>query len=107
MQFEKASRFADQHDVVLVGYRGVDGSVKLDCPEVESAMRHSADYLGATSMRAYASAFSACAKRLQADGVDLAGYTLAQRVDDFERLDRPLAIPASTCSARAPARARR
>ena len=42
MQFSKASRFADQHDVVLVGYRGVDGSVKLDCPEVESALKHSA-----------------------------------------------------------------
>ena len=67
MQFSKASRFADQHDVVLVGYRGVDGSVKLDCPEVESALKHSADYLGARSMRAYANAFRACAKRLQAE----------------------------------------
>jgi hypothetical protein len=30
MEFSKASRFADDHDVVLVGYRGVDGSVRLD-----------------------------------------------------------------------------
>src|ERR671931_881759 len=37
MDFADASRFADKHDVVLVGYRGVDGSVKLDCPEVASA----------------------------------------------------------------------
>jgi hypothetical protein len=35
MDFSNASRFADDHDVVLVGYRGVDGSVRLDCPEVE------------------------------------------------------------------------
>ena len=34
MNFPKASRFADDHDVVLVGYRGVDGSSRLDCPEV-------------------------------------------------------------------------
>ena len=34
MTFSKASRVADNHDVVLVGYRGVDGSVRLDCPEV-------------------------------------------------------------------------
>ena len=34
MEFARASRFADDHDVVLVGYRGVDGSVRLDCPEV-------------------------------------------------------------------------
>jgi pimeloyl-ACP methyl ester carboxylesterase len=90
MQFSKASRFADEHDVVLVGYRGVDGSVKLDCPEVESALKHSADYLGARSMRAYAAAFGACAKRLEADGVDLAGYTLAQRVDDLEAARKAL-----------------
>ena len=90
MQFSKASRFADQHDVVLVGYRGVDGSVKLDCPEVESALKHSADYLGARSMRAYANAFRACATRLQANGVDLAGYTLAQRVDDLEAARKAL-----------------
>ena len=30
-----ASRFADDHDVVLVGYRGVDSSTRLDCPEVD------------------------------------------------------------------------
>src|SRR5881227_1025713 len=28
MEFSKASRFADDHDVVLVGYRGVDGSAR-------------------------------------------------------------------------------
>ena len=39
MEFAKASRFADNHDVVLVGYRGVDGSVRLDCPEVVSALQ--------------------------------------------------------------------
>src|SRR2546430_1047308 len=34
MSFPDASRFAGRHDVVLVGFRGVDGSSKLDCPEV-------------------------------------------------------------------------
>ena len=38
MKFSKASRLADGHDLVLVGYRGVDGSAVLDCPEVESAL---------------------------------------------------------------------
>jgi pimeloyl-ACP methyl ester carboxylesterase len=84
MQFAKASRFADKHDVVLVGYRGVDGSVRLDCPEVESAMKHSNDLLDEKSFRARADAFRACADRLREGGVDLAGYTLPQRVDDLE-----------------------
>jgi hypothetical protein len=35
MEFKNASRFAGDRDVVLVGYRGVDGSSVLDCPEVE------------------------------------------------------------------------
>jgi pimeloyl-ACP methyl ester carboxylesterase len=90
MHFSKASRFADDHDVVLVGYRGVDGSSRLDCPEVVSALKHSADFLGAKSMRSYTQAFRSCAGRLQADGVDLAGYTLPQRVDDLEAARRAL-----------------
>jgi len=36
MDFPDASRFAGQRDVVLVGYRGVDGSSVLDCPEADS-----------------------------------------------------------------------
>ena len=35
-------------------------------------------------------AFQACADRLQADGVDLAGYTLPQRVDDLEAARKAL-----------------
>jgi pimeloyl-ACP methyl ester carboxylesterase len=84
MGFAKASRFADDHDVVLVGYRGVDGSVRLDCSEVESALKHSTDYLGETSVRAYGEALRACADRLADDGVDLAGYGLPQQVEDLE-----------------------
>ena len=84
MEFSEASRFAEKHDVVLVGYRGVDGSVRLDCPEVESALKHSTDLLGEKSFRAYADGFRACADRLTDEGVELAGYGLPQRVDDLE-----------------------
>src|SRR5918995_5972842 len=56
MKFSKASRFAAKHDVVLLGYRGVDGSSVLDCPEVESALARSTDLLGDKSFRAYAGA---------------------------------------------------
>jgi pimeloyl-ACP methyl ester carboxylesterase len=90
MDFPDASRFADRHDVVLVGYRGVDGSSELDCPEVSSALKRSADFLGQKSFAAYSRAFKDCASRLRADGVDLAGYSLAQRVDDLEAARRAL-----------------
>ena len=84
MEFPQASWLVAKHDVVLVGYRGVDGSVRLDCPEVESALSHSTDLLSEQSFRAYAGAFRSCAKRLTAEGVDLAGYGMAQQTDDME-----------------------
>jgi pimeloyl-ACP methyl ester carboxylesterase len=90
MMFSKASRIADDHDVVLVGYRGVDSSVRLDCPEVESALKHSTDLLGQKSLQAFAGGLRSCADRLTDSGVDLAGYTLAQRVDDLESARRAL-----------------
>jgi pimeloyl-ACP methyl ester carboxylesterase len=90
MSFPDASRFADKHDVVLVGYRGVDGSVKLECPEVTSAREHARDFLTEKSYRADAAAFEKCAARLRDDGVDLAGYTLPERVDDLDAARRAL-----------------
>lgn len=84
MSFPAASRLTERHDVVLVGYRGVDGSAVLDCPEVEAALRKSADLAGEESTRRQAEAFTACARRLKAEGVDLEGYSLAQRADDLE-----------------------
>src|SRR5215218_897955 len=84
MKFSKGSRVAGNHDVVLVGYRGIDGSVRLDCPEAVSALKHSTDFLDQKSFHAYADGFRSCAARLRSEGVDLAGYGLPQRVDDLE-----------------------
>ena len=84
MTFPDASRLAAQHDVVMVGYRGVDGSSVLNCPEVNAALENSADFLGKASLSAYSQAFASCAQRLERSGVDLAGYTLAEQADDIE-----------------------
>src|SRR6184192_2350080 len=84
MSFPDASRFADRHDVVLVGFRGVDGSSKLDCPEVTSAREHARDLLSEKSYRAVAAGFKACAHRLQSAGVDVTGYTLPERIEDLD-----------------------
>jgi hypothetical protein len=69
MEFPMASRFAQERDVVMVGYRGVDGSSKLDCPEVESALKHSEDFLEQKSLHAYSDAMKSCSERLHEDGV--------------------------------------
>ena len=90
MDFPDASRFTAHHDLVLVGYRGLDGSSRLDCPEVVAAREHSRDLLSTKSLASVADAFRACATRLRGDGVDLAGYSLPQRVDDLELARRKL-----------------
>src|ERR1700689_670278 len=84
MTFPQANLLAAQHDVVMVGYRGVDGSSVLNCPEVTAALESSADFLGKASLSAYSQAFASCAKRLERSGVDLAGYTLAEQAADIE-----------------------
>jgi hypothetical protein len=63
---------------------GVDGSARLDCPEVSSALSHSTDLLAEKSLRAHTDAYRACADRLTGHRVDLAGYSRAQQIDDFE-----------------------
>lgn len=84
MHFGYASRYAENHDVVLVGYRGIDGSERLDCPEVKSAIKHASDVNGEGFYRAHGEAHQACADRLAAEGVDLTRYGLVQQVDDLE-----------------------
>src|SRR3954454_16775909 len=90
MEFPDAKRFTARHDVVLVGYRGVDGSSLLECSGVIASRDHSHDLLSTASIASDTAAFGACAKRLQGKGVDLAGYSLPERVDDLELARRRL-----------------
>ncbi|HET9223995.1 MAG TPA: alpha/beta fold hydrolase, partial [Roseiflexaceae bacterium] len=75
------------HDSVMVGYRGVNGSSVLDCPEYDRVLRSpspNGDALSAESLANAANAMAQCAARLQADGVDLEGYTTPEVVEDLE-----------------------
>ncbi len=90
MDFATASRFAATREVVLVGYRGVDGTVRLDCPEVVAALERNGSFFSQRSLEARTQATSDCAERLQSEGIDLRGYSLPQRVDDFEAARRAL-----------------
>jgi len=70
MTFPQADRLAADHDVVMLGYRGVDGSSVLNCPEVTAALENTKDYLAKASLTAYSKAFATCAKRLERSGVE-------------------------------------
>ncbi|NIO72069.1 MAG: alpha/beta fold hydrolase [Anaerolineae bacterium] len=85
MHFQYLEGLVDRHDFVQVGYRGVDGSVVLDCPEISEAIRNApGDLLSDAALESYAEASTRCAGRLQAEGVDLAGYTITETIDDME-----------------------
>lgn len=85
MGFKPRPELLANHDVVMVGYRGVDGSVLLDCPEVVRGMRGVAgDLLGERSLAELGYAFGRCAERLEAVGVDLSAYTIVDVVRDLE-----------------------
>jgi len=85
MGFQPTDALLAEHDVILVGYRGADGSSVLNCPEMESAtLGDGQDVTSPASLDGIARAMRACAKRLEAEGVDLAGYTIPEVVADLE-----------------------
>ena len=90
LDYSRVEWFHETHDIVLVGYRGVDGSVFLGCPEVDEAMASGVPLLGREAMKVQGAAYAACADRLTAEGADLRGYTLLGVVDDIEAARRAL-----------------
>jgi pimeloyl-ACP methyl ester carboxylesterase len=80
----------EEHDFVMVGYRGVDGSVKLDCPEVTEALKANDDPLTEVSLRNLAKAWEASAERFAREGIDWNGYTIPQTIEDIETVRRNL-----------------
>ena len=85
LAFSRLEGLIDNHDIVMVGYRGVDGSVVLDCPEVTEVFKHPpADLLDESSLDSLAAAYARCAERLQSEGVDTDGYTVTEVASDIE-----------------------
>ncbi len=82
--------FLSERDFVLVGYRGVDGSTFLDCPEVKKAFKGINDPLSEESMKTIGRAWSASAERLRSQGVDLDGYSMLDCIEDNESVRRAL-----------------
>ncbi len=76
----------ENHDVVMVGYRGVEGTVVLSCPEVGRLLKaHLGKDLFSEQARAeYTAATKQCAATYQEAGVDLSGYTIPGVVEDME-----------------------
>lgn len=85
-----ARTFLPDHDFVLVGYRGVDGSTVLECPEVAEAIKGDGNLFGEESIKGIGRAWDAAARRLTAQGIDLDGYTMLETIDDNESVRKAL-----------------
>ena len=74
-----------KHDFIMIGYRGVDGAVVLDCPEITRATKgDGVDVLNERSRLGTMEASRRCAQRLQREGVDLDGYTMDEVAADID-----------------------
>lgn len=72
-----------EHDFVMVGYRGVDGSVKLEIPELAAALKTERP-LSSENLQAIGTATCAGLERLRQQGIDLDHYSMVDVVDDIE-----------------------
>ena len=71
----------ENHDIILVGYRGVDeGSTTiLNLPEVDKFFANmSGDFTEKPTLDRMSEAYANGAKRLQMEGVDTDGYTITE-----------------------------
>lgn len=79
----------ENHDVILIGYRGVDGSHKLQCPEVTKSLKGLGnDLLSEASVENIKNSAVKCASRLIDKGYDLNGYTIEQVLFDLDSVRR-------------------
>ncbi len=93
LDYNPPMEFLENHDVILVGYRGIDGSVRLDCPEMTKALRGKGkDLLSKASVDNIKYAAKACSDRLLNSGIDLNGYTMEQVLLDIDAVRGHLKI---------------
>jgi pimeloyl-ACP methyl ester carboxylesterase len=74
----------ENHDYVMVGYRGVDGSVSLDLPEFHNVLKSVKELLSTEGMKEIGETMTQGVQKLQDQGIDLAEYNIISVVDDME-----------------------
>jgi len=81
----------ENHDYVQVGYRGVDGSVSLNLPEINQLFKETPNMLSHESLVALGGKINQVIGKLQADQrIDLKAYGFLDVVDDMEKTRKAL-----------------
>ena len=84
--------FRDQ-DLIMLGYRGADGSPILYCPDLAKAqLGVGGNLLSSHSIKLFAEAVGQCAEDLEAGGTNLKNFTMIEVIEDFETVRKRLDI---------------
>jgi pimeloyl-ACP methyl ester carboxylesterase len=86
-----AANALQNHDLVCVGYRGVDGSVKLIAPQITKAFRGANHKLiGEKSLKKIKKSIERYTRELQASGTDINNYNILNVIEDIENVRKHL-----------------
>lgn len=75
---------------VTVGYRGVDGSVRLECPEFTRVLPKVERFFSDAYNTAVGASFEACLARYRDEGVRIEGYSIPEVIGDLEAARKAL-----------------
>lgn len=82
------------HDVVCVGYRGVDGSVVLHARKTMKAFKDAREpLLSDASLNKIEQAVNDLANHLKEEGIDINRYSMLEVLDDMEEVRKSLNYP--------------
>ncbi len=74
----------EHHDIIRVGYRGVDGSVSLSAPEIKQVVKALPEGLSEEGLKLIGKAYTESAQRLRNEGIRVEEYTIQNVVGDME-----------------------
>ncbi|MCK4663962.1 MAG: alpha/beta fold hydrolase [Bacteroidales bacterium] len=72
------------HDIIMVGYRGIEGSVILDAPEIKSFLKKTYKPLSDNNYNNLKTLWLQVFERYNKENIDLSGYNLEEVVEDIE-----------------------
>jgi len=78
--FEKLLK---QHDIVLIGFRGIDGSVNLDCNCYKNALLNDTLTFN-NAERIFNTAYDSCLNIWKSKHIDISGYSMDEVIQDIE-----------------------
>lgn len=85
MKQKPSKKLLESHDFVLVGYRGVDGSVRLQSKKIKKAVKGiNNSLLSDESLRNLHDSTDAYMRELLSAKIDLKNYTIIDVIDDLE-----------------------